>query len=64
MLAGDCDNRNCPKVLEDDNGDFVVQGDTVVGTESLPAGESRVRVPRALLLELASQLAGRRPEAA
>jgi hypothetical protein len=53
LLAG-CDDGNCPKVYETENGDYVVQGYTVAPAElgDLPAGESAVQIPRALLAEL------------
>lgn len=55
-----CEDGNCPKVKED--GDYLVfQGDTVPAEElgGLPDGESAVRIPRALVIELLEQVAPR-----
>lgn len=53
-LAGSCQGTNCPTVYRDDDGSYVIQGYTVdSGPElELPAGESAVRVPAALVDEL------------
>ncbi len=63
QVAGDCDDgRICPAVyVADDDQDTVVIQGYQVALEQLvpPAGESAVRIPRALLLDAARRLDGR-----
>lgn len=52
----DCRDGNCPKVYDLEDGEnLAVQGYTM-DSEELPEGESMVRVPRELLIELAKKL--------
>jgi hypothetical protein len=60
-IAGDCsDGVTCPAVYVDDQEDTViVQGYQAAAIETLPPapdGETRVRLPRAMLLEAAREL--------
>jgi hypothetical protein len=59
QLSG-CNSGPCPKVFETDSGDFEVQGTTVSGNllTTVPAHESLVRIPRAVLLEAMRVLQG------
>lgn len=59
-VGGGCDSPHCPTLYETDRGTYVVQG-AIVPEEHLvelrvPAGESLVEVPRALLAEFAANL--------
>jgi len=60
-LSG-CNVDNCPAVWADEDGTLVVQGDETVTAAALgpvPAGETRVRIPREILLEAAGKLGAR-----
>jgi hypothetical protein len=61
LLATSCDDGNCPKVFETDSGDLVIQGYTLSPAElgDLPAGESRVQIPRAVFVDLMTKLGTR-----
>lgn len=51
-----CRDGNCPKVYDLDDGEnLAVQGYTI-DHDGLPEGESMVRVPRELLIQLAEKL--------
>jgi hypothetical protein len=59
-IAGDCsDGVTCPAVYVDNKETVIVQGYETASVEALPPapdGETRVRLPRALLLEAAREL--------
>jgi hypothetical protein len=59
-IAGDCsDGVTCPTVwVDDDEGTVIVQGYQVTAADlpAAPDGETRVRLPRAMLLEAAREL--------
>lgn len=55
QLSG-CKDGPCPKVFETDSGDFLVQGTTATGIGDVPADESVVLIPRAILLETITAL--------
>lgn len=59
-IAGDCsDGVTCPAVWVEDEETVIVQGDEAASVEALPAtpdGETRVRLPRAMLLQAAQEL--------
>jgi hypothetical protein len=59
-LAGDCsDGVTCPAVYAEDEETVIVQGYEVASITALPPapdGETRVRLPRAMLLEAAREL--------
>jgi hypothetical protein len=58
-VAGECsDGVSCPAVYVDDDETVIVQGYTEVSDQgTVPSGEARVRVPRAVLLEAVEELA-------
>ena len=53
-ISGSCQGTNCPTIYRDDDGSYVIQGDTVAASTDLPlpAGEGAVRIPAALVDEL------------
>ncbi|REE99103.1 hypothetical protein [Thermomonospora umbrina] len=52
-----CDNDDCPTVYRAGNGMVAVQGDTYTDSDmSIPARESVVLIPEAILLEAARAL--------
>jgi hypothetical protein len=57
---GECKNGNCPTVYRSDRGTLVIQGYTVDSADAegmtLPAGESLVEIPLAVLQEAARAL--------
>jgi hypothetical protein len=55
VIAGSCPNANCPKVLDLDDGDVLVQGYETDLVET-PSGEQVVRLSRELILEAADNL--------
>jgi hypothetical protein len=59
-IAGNCsDGVTCPAVwVDDEEGTVIVQGyqDTSADLASAPDGETRVRLPRAMLLEAVREL--------
>jgi hypothetical protein len=59
-IAGNCsDGVTCPAVwIDDEEGTVIVQGDQDAGADLAPApdGETRVRIPRAVLLQAAREL--------
>jgi hypothetical protein len=58
-LAGCSDGATCPTVWADGQETVIVQGYEAAGIEALPPtpdGETRIRVPRSLLIEAAGRL--------
>jgi hypothetical protein len=58
-VAGECsDGVSCPAVYVKDEESVIVQGYIEAPDQgALPSGEARVRIPRAVLLEAAEELA-------
>lgn len=59
QLAGCSDGATCPTIWADGDEIVIVQGYQATGAEVLPPtpdGETRVRIPRSVLIEAATRL--------
>ncbi|MCC6678635.1 MAG: hypothetical protein IT436_15990 [Phycisphaerales bacterium] len=56
----ECRGKTCPSVYETEGGDYIVQGALLASGHraelAIPAGEDAVRVPGALLKQLAARI--------
>jgi hypothetical protein len=55
VLAG-CKDGPCPKIIEGDDGGFVVQGPNLPEFEGVPAHERAVYIPREVMMEAVTAL--------